>query len=74
MLARYNTLEAVCSECGSSCLCKALDFGIGGYEYWGSRGTDIQLEAVSDCCEAPCFKPETGKEITLTDLELEGDF
>ena len=42
-----------CTECGQPCNIILLDIGIGAYEYWGSKEYDIQIEAVSDCCEAP---------------------
>lgn len=41
-----------CTECGEQCVGKVEDYGIGGYEFWGQKGTDIQLCLVSVCCEA----------------------
>lgn len=42
-----------CTACGQPCEVGIIDNGIGSYEYWGSKEVDIQLEAVSNCCEAP---------------------
>lgn len=44
--------EAICEECGKPCKVVNVDFGIGAYEYWGAKGNDVRIEAVSDCCEA----------------------
>lgn len=64
-----KTIDAVCSECGASCICEVKDFGIGSYEYWGASYNDTQYEAVSNCCDSPCFFPETATLITKYDLE-----
>lgn len=42
-----------CTNCGQACKAVIIDFGIGTYEFWGSREVDIQESAVSPCCEAP---------------------
>lgn len=41
-----------CAACGKECVAGIIDEGIGSYEFWGSKGVDIQLSEVSDCCEA----------------------
>jgi hypothetical protein len=46
-------MNGTCTACGQPCQVSIIDFGIGSYEYWGALGIDIQLEAVSDCCEEP---------------------
>jgi hypothetical protein len=56
-----------CTECGQKCNVIIVDFGIGSYEYWGSRGVDSQIEVVSDCCEAPAVDI-TGHDITVQQL------
>jgi len=32
---------------------KAIDVGIGAYEYWGYKGVDKQIVIVCDECEEP---------------------
>lgn len=44
-----------------------MDFGIGAYEFWGARGFQIDLVAVSDCCEAPA-RDFVGILITVDDF------
>ena len=45
----------VCSSCGKECNPEVIDFGIGPYECWGARGTDVQEATVSNCCEAAVY-------------------
>ncbi len=45
-----------CGSCGEPCDVTSVDFGIGAYEYWGSKGVDRNVQTVSDCCEATVFK------------------
>lgn len=45
-----------CEECGQECGVKIIDEGIGPYECHGYKGNDVQLEAVSDCHDAPVYK------------------
>lgn len=40
-----------CGGCGNPCSTKIIDDGIGGYEFWGSKGYDSQKWVGSDCCE-----------------------
>ncbi len=54
-------IDGTCAECGAICTSITIDIGIGAYEFWGYRGTHIQYEEVSPCCEAevsPLAKPE----------------
>lgn len=44
-----------CGSCGEPCRPIDVDFGIGSYEYWGSKGVDINVQTVSDCCESSIF-------------------
>jgi len=53
-----------CTECGEECNVILADFGIGSYEYWGAKSVDKQIEAVSDCCEAPAVDL-VGHDITV---------
>jgi hypothetical protein len=57
-----------CTECGQECNVIIIDFGIGAYEYWGATGIDSQIDAVSDCCEAPAVD-RSGHEITVQQLK-----
>lgn len=42
----------VCTECGKACDTKMVDFGVGVTEYWGQRSNDVNVQQVSNCCEA----------------------
>ena len=57
-----------CTDCGKECNVEVIDFGIGSYEYWGTKAVDIRLEAVSDCCEAPAVDT-AGHEITVQQVK-----
>lgn len=46
--------EATCSECGDTCTPVVVDFGIGPYERHGHKTNEVDLQVVSDCCEAEC--------------------
>lgn len=61
----------ICSACKEPCTVKIIDNGIGSYEYWGAKGRDIQLEAVSDCCEAPAYYKDLEGFITIKDIKEE---
>ena len=39
-----------CTYCGEECSYHVVDEGIGVYEYWGQRGTHVELVPYSDCC------------------------
>ena len=41
----------ICKSCGEECTGRTVDFGIGPYDYGGSRGYDVRLKMVSNCCE-----------------------
>jgi hypothetical protein len=45
-------IETWCSECKKPCEVELVDDGIGPYEFWGMKGVDRRMVAVSDCCEA----------------------
>ena len=51
-------LPMTCPACGEVCSGVWEDFGIGSYEYWGARGTDVRMVYVSNCCEAQLPEPE----------------
>jgi hypothetical protein len=58
-----DTIETVqlpltCPGCGEECTGTWVDFGIGGYEYWGATGVDVQMAYVSTCCEAALPEPQ----------------
>jgi len=40
-----------CRECKKEVDVVIEDFGIGSYEYWGDKGTDVRLEPVCVECE-----------------------
>jgi hypothetical protein len=42
-------------------LCE-VDVGIGGYEYWGAKGTHVDVRTVSPCCESEDFTEEDENE------------
>jgi len=44
--------QGICSRCGNGCTATWVDFGIGPYEFWGSRGNHHDYQVVSPCCEA----------------------
>ncbi len=44
--------RAVCLACYEVCKIVVEDFGNGPYEYWGAKGTHVDLQDVSDCCGA----------------------
>lgn len=43
--------EGYCPGCGSWVEAIMQDYGIGSYEYWGSRGTHTDLRCVCPKCE-----------------------
>lgn len=45
-----------CGECGKECDWQDVDYGVGGNEYWGAYGTDVNVQRVSDCCEGDIFE------------------
>lgn len=45
-------LEELCECCLLPADGRDEDFGIGGYEFWGDRGTHHDWQFVSNCCEA----------------------
>lgn len=47
-----GALEALCGACKLPNDGGMTDFGIGGYEFWGERGTHHDWQFVSLCCEA----------------------
>lgn len=58
-----------CTSCGKSCEGSIVDNGIGGYEYAGSRGVDVQLDVESECCGDIMKWFATSKNVTVRDLE-----
>ena len=53
-----------CCACKQECLVIEVDFGIGSYEYWGAKGVDIDLQEVSDCCEADWTEEDPNEDET----------
>jgi len=50
---RHSDIDSYyCQDCQQECSAEPHDFGIGPYEYWGARGTDRNVQVVSNCCEA----------------------
>ena len=56
--------EGICGYCGKSCGSRAIDEGIGSYDYGSIRGVHHEWVWVSDCCEAEVldFPDEDDKE------------
>lgn len=48
-------MNGTCTACHEPCKVNIIDFGIGLYEYWGFTYYDRNLQAVSNCCEAPAI-------------------
>ena len=44
--------SGICDACGCGCSAKAIDMGIGSYEFWGARGVHRDIHMLSPCCEA----------------------
>ena len=42
----------ICSACGDPCIGEWVDFGVGPGEFWGRPYNDVDMQYVSDCCEA----------------------
>lgn len=61
-------MNGTCTACGQPCKVGIIDNGIGAYEFWGDKCVDIQLEAVSDCCEAPAVN-SAQDEITVREVK-----
>lgn len=61
-------MNGTCTACGQPCQVGLVDFGIGSYEFWGHKATDIDIVAVSDCCEAPVVNA-IGHRITVQDVK-----
>lgn len=61
----------ICSNCKEPCEVNIVDIGIGQYEYWGAKGRDVQLEALSTCCDAPAYWSELEEFITVADIKEE---
>ena len=53
--------KLLCSACGEVAEGTSVDFGIGAYEYWGSKGVDRNVQWVSRCCEAALLENTPGK-------------
>jgi hypothetical protein len=53
-----------CCACKQECSVIEVDFGIGSYEYWGAKGVDIDLQEVSDCCEADWTEEDPNEDET----------
>ena len=53
----------ICGACDAPCKVIVADQGIGAYEFWGSKGTDVDLQAVSDCCEYTAYTDSSKDEV-----------
>ena len=53
-----STPTGICSECGNACEVTMIDFGIGAYEFWGSREVHTDFRPASPCCEAEVVEGE----------------
>lgn len=53
-MKKTDRARGICSGCGEKAVFRVEDFGIGSYEFWGSRGTHHDWQWISFCCsEAP---------------------
>lgn len=43
--------QDICTRCGMAANEVTRDFGIGAYEFWGSREVHRDVRTVSECCE-----------------------
>ena len=64
----------ICSDCKEPCEVIIVDSGIGAYEYWGARGIDVQLEAVSNCCDAPAYIDSSEDFVTVSMIKDEEEY
>ena len=62
-----------CGECKEECEGEWVDFGIGGYEYWGFRGNDVQWAFVSKCCEGDVYQDKECKVRYEPDPDCDGE-
>lgn len=53
--------DDLCQACGQPSDTHEEDVGIGDYEFWGARGTHVDWQVFSDCCDAPMV-PNTLKD------------
>ena len=49
-------MSMYCGACGKECDWQDVDYGIGGYEFWGAPGSDVNIQRVSECCEGDLFE------------------
>ena len=64
-------MNGICSACKESCEVIIVDTGICQYEYWGYKGRQVELEALSTCCDAPAFWNDVEDFITAEDVRRE---
>lgn len=63
-----------CADCCEQTNTTWQDFGIGPYEYWGSKGVDVQLVEVTECCECPTWFEDHSELIAwLRDQKVEAE-
>ena len=48
--------DGFCGDCGMPTDGKWEDHGIGPYEYFGARGTQVKWQWGSECCEALVYE------------------
>ena len=64
-------MKGICSACKEPCEIVIIDSGIGSYEYWGIPGNDVQLEALSICCDTPVYFEDSNEFITVSMIKEE---
>jgi len=64
----------ICTNCKEHCEVNIVNNGIGPYEYWGAKGNDVQLEATSNCCDAPAIIHASGEMITVADIKAYNEY
>lgn len=61
------TTKYYCGECRKECDWQLLDYGIGGYEFWGARGCHTNMQTVSTCCEGDVYAdPELEEQVEVS--------
>jgi hypothetical protein len=56
-----------CPACKCNVRAKSMDFGIGCFEYWGSREVHVDIREVCPECEGDLLDAEPEEEIDLDD-------
>jgi hypothetical protein len=56
-----------CPACKCNVTAKSMDFGIGCFEYWGSREVHVDIREVCPECEGDLLDAEPEEETDLED-------